>query len=414
MKILQIRLETSSRGVKDKIAEADRRLLKKNGHRVTYFEKNIREMNKYSLVSTSGLGRGSSYQGNEYSSQVRSLIQKNRPNVIHIYNTGLVNFSDIYQICQRFGIAVIQSLHHYELLCPMSAKFYSNKLCKLCIQKSLLREDGQKRCFRDNQIQASDLIKTITNYWSQKIYQEKIDYYLVPTEFFREKLIAFGLPDNKVMVKPDFSDEPASEAGGVEDYVLFIGKLTEESGIRTLLKAWASLPTVPLRILGDGPLKQDVLDACSGNSSLHFLGWQSKVDCLQHLARALLLVFPTESYDIFPSTVIKSYAHGVPVIASDLGGLRHLVSDGNNGCLFPYGNSEVLAEKIDWLLKKPDVLKSMREKARAEFEEKYTYGKNYQILINLYQNALAGKKRGKEKKGRRFDQRSSKYSLIPG
>lgn len=386
-------------------------MLKKNGHRVTYFEKNIREMNKYSLVTNSVLGRGTSCGANECSSQMRSLIQKNQPNVVHIYNAVSMNFSDIYQMCQRLGIAVIQSLHHYELLCPMSAKFYSNKLCKLCVQKSLLKEDGQKKCFRGNQIQTSDLLKTITDYWKQKVYQEKIDYYLVPNEFFREKLISFGLPDNKVLVKPDFSNKPVSESGEVEDYLLFIGKLTEDSGIRTLLKACASLPNVPLRILGDGPLKQEVSDACSSSPNLHFFGWQSKEDCLQHLARALLLVFPTEFYDIFPSTIIKSYAHGVPVIASNLGGTRHVVLDGSNGCLFPCGDSEVLAEKIDWLLKNPDLLTTMRERVRAEFEEKYTSEKNYRILINLYQDALSGKKRVKDKRNG-FKRRHLPYSLI--
>jgi len=411
MKILQIRLESSSRGVKDRIAEADRRLLKKNGHRVTYFEKDVREMNKYSLVTNSALGRGTPSGTNECSSQMRSLIQKNRPNVVHVYNAVSMNFSDIYQNCQRLGIAVIQSLHHYELLCPMSAKFYSNKLCKLCVQKSLLKEDGQKKCFRDNQIQTSDLLKTITDYWKQKVYQEKIDYYLVPNEFFREKLISFGLPDKKVLVKPDYSDNPVPESGEVEDYLLFIGKLTEDSGIRTLLKACTSLPNIPLRILGDGPLKQEVLDACSSSPNLQFLGWQSKEDCLQHLARALLLVFPTESYDVFPSTIIKSYAHGVPVIASNLGAARHLVLDGINGGLFPCGDSEVLAEKIDWLLKNPNLLTTMRERVKAEFEEKYTSEKNYQVLINLYQNALSGKKKIKEK-GNGFKRRPSPYSLI--
>jgi len=411
MKILQIRLESSSHGVKDRIAESDRRLLKKNGHRVTYFEKNIREMNKYSLVTSPALGRGPSYGGNECSSQMISLIQRNRPNVVHIYNAVSINFSEIYQICRRLGIAVIQSLHHYELLCPLSAKFYSNKLCKLCVQKSLLKEDGQKKCFRDNQMQTSDLLKTITDYWKQKVYKEKVDYYLVPNEFFREKLISFGLPDNKVLVKPDFSDNSVSESGEVADYLLFIGKLTEDSGIRTLVKASASLPNVPLRILGDGPLKQEVLDSCSSSPNLHFLGWQSKEDCLRHLAHALLLVFPSESYDIFPSAIIKSYAHGVPVIASNLGATKHLVLDGINGCLFPCGDSEVLAEKIGWLLKNLDLLTTMRERVKAEFEEKYTSEKNYQILINLYQNALSSKKRVNDK-GNLFKRRPSPYSLI--
>lgn len=395
MKIIQICLDSTLNG-KNKLAEADRGLLKKNGHKVTYFEKNIREMNRFPTMKNSFPGN-SHYQVNEYSSTIRTLIQKQRPNVLHVYNSASMNLSDLYENCQKLGIAVVQTLHQYEVLCPLSAVYYSNKMCKVCIQKTLLREDTEKKCLRDAQIQPAELIKMIKDYWGQKGLREKIDHYLVPTEFFKDKLVEFGLPKNKVWVKPDFTEEPIPEQAGSEDYVLFIGKLSEEGGIRTLLKAWGSLQDTRLRILGDGPLKDEVMEACSANPNLEFLGWQPKIEYLQHLAHAKILVFPIESCDFFPSTIIKSYAFGVPVVATDLGGMNSFVSDGISGCLFPYGDAGILSEKIDWLLKNNEILQSMKEGARSEYKEKYTSEKNYQILINVYQTALSHKKRPKER-----------------
>jgi glycosyltransferase involved in cell wall biosynthesis len=396
MKILQVCNDVQSQSGKDWVAEADKRLLKKNGHRIMCVgqdNKKAGNINRYHLSQSTHLQGMGNWRDQSSSTPIIQIIQKHRPNVVHVYNIiTSMNSPHLYSTCQKLGISVIQSLYRYEALCPKSNIFYSNKLCISCMKQSLLKGDMQQKCCRDNQTPSMDVVRMIRDHWSQKAYHENIDCYLVPTEFFKEKLIEYGFPNHKVAVKPLLSDDIALESREVEDYALFIGKLTEESGIRTLLNAWSSLPDFPLKILGDGPLKQEVLDACSSNTLLSFLGWQSKEDCTFHLSRALLLVFPKESYETFPSTVVRSYAHGVPVIASDLGGMGHFVIDGVVGCLFPPGDAQVLAEKVSWLWKNRDILTLMREKARAEYEGKYTIERNYQILINLYQDTLSQKK----------------------
>jgi len=412
MKILQICNDVQSQSGKDWVAEADKRLLKKNGHRIMCVgqdNKKAGNISRYSLPQSPYMQGMANWNNQSSSAPIIQLIHKHRPDVVHVYHTTSMDSLHLYDTCQKLGIAVIQSLYRYEALCPKSNIFYSNKLCISCIKQSLLKGDMQQKCCRDNQDQSVDVVKMIRDHWSQKSFHRNIDYYLVPTVFFKEKLINYGFPDHKVAVKPLLSEDVMPESKEIEDYVLFIGKLTEENGIRTLLNAWSSLPDVPLKILGDGQLKQNVIDACSRNARLSFLGWQSKEDCTHHLAHALLLVFPKESCETFPSTVIKSYAHGVPVIASDLGGMKNLVIEGVSGCLFPPGDAQMLAEKVSLLWKNRDILISMREKARAEYEEKYTVEKNYQILINLYQDTLSQKKKIKP---RNATNRNPQYRLY--
>jgi|GEM_PF-2316073 len=398
MKILQVCHNIQSSGGKDWVAEADKRLLKKNGHRIIHLgHENRRAVN----VS----GYPASYPAQlhrEQSSSIVQLIQKHRPNLVHIYNTISTGYSQLSITCQKLGLPIIHSLYRYEALCPKSSFFYSNKLCISCMKQFMLKHDEQQRCCRDNQNQITDIRKMIRDYWDQKACHGSVDYYLVPTEFFREKLIEYGFPNHKVVVKPHFSSDetilPTGRQG--EDYALFIGKLTEESGIRTLLSAWSSLPGIPLKILGDGPLRQEVEAACSRYRNIKFLGWQSKIDCTYHLARALLLVFPKESHEVFPSTIIRAYAYGVAVIASDLEGMEQFVIDGVSGCLFPPADARALAEKALWLWENRDILTSIREGARVEYEEKYSEEKNYQLLMSIYQDALSQKKRAAAKHSR--------------
>ncbi|MEW6379143.1 MAG: glycosyltransferase [bacterium] len=395
MKILQVCHDVQSQGGKDWVAEADKRLLKKNGHRIIYLgQENKKAINASRYTASHTVHHHGSPHWRDQSSPIIQMIQKHRPNVVHVYNMALTGLPQFSNTCQKLGIPVIQSLYRYEVLCPKSSLFYSNKLCISCMKQSLLKGDGLQKCCRDNQNQVTDVVKMIRDYWNQKACHGSVDCYLVPTEFFKEKLIEYGFPNQKVVVKPHAGDEVESApAQEVEDYALFLGKLSEENGIRTLLNAWSSVPDIPLKILGDGPLKQEVEDACSGSKNLEFLGWQSKAECTYHLARALMLIFPKESHETFPSTIIRAYAYGIPVIASDLGGMKHFVINGISGCLFPPGDAKELGEKVSWLWKNRNILTSMREGARTEYEEKYSGEKNYQILINLYQDVLSQKKR---------------------
>jgi glycosyltransferase involved in cell wall biosynthesis len=169
-----------------------------------------------------------------------------------------------------------------------------------------------------------------------------------------------------------------------------VGRLSPEKGISTMLTAWEKLgPRIPLKIVGDGPLAEEVGKQALKNR-IQLLGHQPRSEVRDLMRRAAFLVFPSEWYEGFPLVIAEAFAAGLPVIASDLGSMSNLVSEGRTGLLFRPGNSEDLAAKVEWMLEHPDDMARMRNEARAEYLAKYTEERNYQMLMNIYNRALDG------------------------
>lgn len=159
-----------------------------------------------------------------------------------------------------------------------------------------------------------------------------VDAYIALTEFGREKFIRGGLPPDRLFVKPNFVHSAAQPGQGEGGFALFIGRLSEEKGIRPLLAAWKRLGIeLPLKIAGDGPLKAEVQATTQCMKNVELLGHVSKDRVADMLRRAYVLIIPSICYEGFPMTVVEAFAAGVPVIASNMGALGELIDHGRTG-----------------------------------------------------------------------------------
>lgn len=223
-----------------------------------------------------------------------------------------------------------------------------------------------------------------------------VDVYIALTEFARRKFMEGGLPAEKIVVKPNFVHPDPGPGEGKGGYALFVGRLSPEKGVRTLLRAWERLKGIPLKIVGDGPLQAEMEDLVRGGGleGVEMLGRRPREEVLGLMREAGVLVFPSECYENFPMTVAEAFACGLPVVASRLGAMAGIVEDGRTGLLFAPGDAEDLAAKVAWLFSHPEELARMRREARAEYEAKYTAERNYQLLMEIYGQALeAGHRR---------------------
>jgi glycosyltransferase involved in cell wall biosynthesis len=217
-----------------------------------------------------------------------------------------------------------------------------------------------------------------------------VNLYIALTEFARMKFIVGGLPAGRVVVKPNFVPRTPPVGTGDGGFALYVGRLSEEKGVPILLRAWARLAEeLPLRVVGDGPLADTVMAAARQQPGLTYLGRQSPEQVLALMGRAKLLVVPSVCYENFPMVVAEAYAVGLPVVASDLGSLADLVSHGRTGRLFRAGNPASLLAEVEYLHEHPAELASLRQTARAEFEQKYAAERNHEMLLRIYQTALA-------------------------
>jgi glycosyltransferase involved in cell wall biosynthesis len=220
-----------------------------------------------------------------------------------------------------------------------------------------------------------------------------VNILIAVSEFQRKILVSGGLPADKVVVKSNFvrSDTWKAERN-TENAALFVGRLSMEKGINTLLSAWSS-GRIPLRlkIIGDGPMAQEVRTCAAMNTSIEYLGPKPPKVVYNEMAKARFLVFPSEWFETFGRTVIESFSQGSPVLAADFGCVRELVEDGVTGYRFSPGNVDALVAGT-FRFSDGEEYEQMRANCRKLFLSKYTADINYPLLMEIYTKAIAERK----------------------
>jgi glycosyltransferase involved in cell wall biosynthesis len=200
-------------------------------------------------------------------------------------------------------------------------------------------------------------------------------------------LIQGGLPAEKIRVKPNWHEPDPGIRKEADGSILFIGRLTREKGIETVLEAWDRMKSPPLlRIIGDGPLREKVECAArqQGEKCIEYFGNRPHEEVIARLKQASVFLLPCEWYEGFPHTILEAYACGVPIIASRIGTLADVVLDGKTGILFEPGNAADMAAKLEAILEDPEKLRVLGNAGRREYETKYTGRRIYEELFSIY------------------------------
>jgi glycosyltransferase involved in cell wall biosynthesis len=215
------------------------------------------------------------------------------------------------------------------------------------------------------------------------------------TEFSRGKFIEGGLPGEKIFVKPNFVNPDPCARTGAGEYALFVGRLSPEKRVSTVLAAWKRLPaSIPIKVIGGGPDKLALEEqaAKDGLTNVHFEGQMPRAQTLAAINNARFLVFSSEWYENFPVTIAEAFACRAPVIASRMGAMQEIVRDQQTGLFFSPGDPDDLARKVDWAWNHPEEMQRMGTEARQEYLAKYTAEKNYPMLMEIYERAIGSTK----------------------
>jgi len=381
-------------GGEDQVFESESRLLKERGHEVTQ----VQEQTTYpdGVVKKLGLAADCIWS-RRWHREFRQMLQKSRPDVVHIHNFFPLISPSVYYACRREGVPVVQTLHNYRLLCSNAELYREGKVCEECLHHGLLRGVGYG-CYQGSKLGTAALSLMVGVHRSLRTWTNMVDCYVALTEFARHKLIEGGLPADRIRVKPNFVlPDPGSKWIGLKgaeeasgEYALFVGRLVQAKGVFSLMKAWERT-RIPLMIAGDGPCREQ-LEATLKNGKLAsatYLGRLSRPDTLATMKRARFLIFPSEWYEGFPVTIAEAFACGVPVICSRLGSMQEIVTDGRTGLHFQAGDAEDLARKVQWAWEHPEEMDAMGRAARQEFEKKYTAARNIEMLGEIYEFAMA-------------------------
>jgi glycosyltransferase involved in cell wall biosynthesis len=386
MKVLILHNSYQQPGGEDVVTDQEAALLRDAGHEVIEYRRSNHEINALSLWSKSTLPMRAVWSGHAMQ-DLRVLLRREEPQVAHFHNTFTMISPSLYYVCQEMKVPVVQTLHNYRLCCPRSDFFRNGQVCEACLGKTLPWPGIVYGCYRRSRAQTAVVAAISAVHRWLKTWQEQVNLYIALTEFARQKLIQGGLPAAKIVVKPNFVYPDPGMRREAGDYVIFVGRLSPEKGVTTLLTTWKKLRGIPLKLVGDGPAEAEVhhLIQESRAGEVELLGRRPHDQVLALMKQARLLVSPSASYETFGLVVVEAFACGVPVVASRLGATAEIVEDGRTGLLFTPGDPDDLAEKVRWAINHPDAMDRMGQNAREIYEKKYTAEMNYHMLLNIYE-----------------------------
>lgn len=389
------------RGGSDKVFFNEMELLKAYGHEVAPFsmhhEQNLQSA--YAKFFSSPIAYGHLNICGNISAGMRMLYSHDsrkkisalmgcfNPDIIHAHIIHGRLTSSIIDAAQKKRKAMVMTLHEYKLLCPSYLMVCKNALCERCKGKNFyfcLIQCCHKGAFMPSLF---GTIEAYVNAYFRKYAW--IKFFICPSKFIMKKHAELGIPEEKLTYIPNFVESRSYQPifGGGK-YILFIGRISKEKGIFTLIKAVKDID-VEVKIVGEGPMKTECEAYIRANkiTNIVFEGYRSGEELRSLFQGALFLILPSEWYENAPMAVLESFAYGKPVIGSDIGGIPELITEHETGLLFKPADHRELGEKIRYLLSRPSLIATMGSKAREKVEQKYNAQAHYEKLINLYQRA---------------------------
>jgi len=372
------------------------------------------------------------------------FLQINRPNVVHIHNLYPLISPSILPVCKAFGVPVVMTVHNFRLVCPNGLLLSKGEICHRCLggreywcvlrncENSLFKSMGYAlrtaaarilRCYYDNvdhficlsEFQKNILVgeglpvgrvSVLANPVSFAQVQKTRDYHSReggnpenemdlsrghhgPTGTFGDdggldsQKPASGLADNWIPASAGMTNEGLKQRGG---YVAYVGRISPEKDIFTLLEAARRLGDVPFKFAGDYHRMPEVLKNKPVN--VEFLGQLGAKEITEFYRNARMVVFATRCYEGFPTVLLEAMSHGLPIVCSRIGGLPEIVEDGVNGLLYAPGDAEELTARIQTLWSVAALCEKLGNEGLRKMTQKYAPDKLLARLLDIY-NRLA-------------------------
>lgn len=384
MKILLAHNRYQQAGGEDQVVRTEAAMLQRHGHTVhelIFDNDSIQGLDGKLSAAVQSFFSRPAYR------RVQQAIIDFQPDVLHVHNFMPALSPAVFFAGRR--IPIVQTLHNYRLICANGTLHHDGQICERCPDQNSFLPAVARGCYRGSRLGSAVVGGTMALHAHLGTWQNRIHRYIALTDFAAGKLGRQRVPLDRIRIKPNFVPDRGMGSGG-EEVALFVGRLSEEKGILTLLAADAAhrLP-FPVLILGDGPLRQQVDQACARpGSRLTALGRQSSAQVMQRMKRAAVLLVPSVCYEGFPVSVVEALSVGLPVIASRHGGLPEIVPDIECGLLHTPGDPDALASALSaFSAMPPEQRWQLRITSRKRYMDRYSEEINYAKLIQIYAEA---------------------------
>jgi glycosyltransferase involved in cell wall biosynthesis len=317
--------------------------------------------------------------------EMEQILRDDRPDVVHVHNLYPLISPSVLVACRRAGVPVVMTNHNYMLTCPVVNHLHKGHVCEKCLGGReywcVLRNCRESR--------AESLAYSVRSAVARKLqfFRNDVTVHIVLSDFAKQRLLKQGFDDERIVVLPNMVElSPESTTNAAGHYAAFSGRMMPEKGVDVLLAAAARLPEVSVRLAGDGPSLEKLSSAAPANSL--FVNRLGAEQMAAFYRGARFLVVPSKWFEGCPLVVSEAMSHGLPVIASRIGGLPEFVEEGVTGLLFEPGNVAELADKIRLLWGNPDLCRRMGAAGRQKASREYNEEVYYRRLIAIYAQAI--------------------------
>jgi glycosyltransferase involved in cell wall biosynthesis len=318
---------------------------------------------------------------------LREVIARFRPDIVHAHNIyGRLSLSVLDEI-KVAGVPVVMTLHDLKLLCPSYLMFDKGKVCERCRGKRYYHA-VLTRCHKGSYV--ASFVYALES-WINHTFGKyaSVSLFIAPSRFLRDKCIAYGMNSERMSYIPNFIDDLPMPQSGAGDYLLYMGRLSHEKGVATLIRACSRLSgLVALKVVGEGPGREMLeREALAAGLQISFTGYLNGPALEDALNRARGIVLPSECYENAPLSLLEAFAHHKPVIGARIGGIPEMIDDGVNGFLFEPGNVTDLQQKLELFLNLPvQTVLEMGKAAREKVKNEYNAESHYEKLMHVYRS----------------------------
>ena len=402
MKILMVNKFHYLKGGSEKYYFELADLLRKKGHEVAFFSMKD-EKNKYTdckeyFVEPIDLNNGSKLKALDviYSKnnkqKMKETLEEFKPDIVHLNNFQRQLSSSIVEAINEKNIPIVFTAHDVQAICPAIVMLDNNKnVCEKCMNGKYIN------CIKNKCVKNSTLKSVLgaiegKYYRNKKIYKEKIDYIITPSEFYRKKMIEDGIDENKIEAIHNFINiEDYNIETTNNNYALYVGRLSKEKGILKLVEAFSRLDNRKLYIAGDGPEKNEIeriIKEKNLQNNIKLLGFLKQEEVKKYISEASFVVIPSIWYENCPYSILETQAIGKPVIGANIAGIPELVIDKENGLIYDYDNVDELEKSMKLLFENEKLANEYGENAKKYAKNNYDKEIYYKKINNIYEKIV--------------------------
>lgn len=385
-----------------------KKLLEDNGHTVIDFsmldEKNFEsKYSEYFVKNADYLGKNSAFEklriaknivySSEAKKKFEQLVKETKPDLVHLQNFQHQISPSILDVIKKYNIPTVYTAHDLKMICLNYQLMHHGKICEDC-KDGKLRHCVKNKCVKDSTAKSMISFAEGIVHRAKKSY-DAIDLIISPSDFHRKKFIEFGVSPNRLVHIANFFEgihEKINPRDDKESYYLYFGRLSEEKGVMTLVKAAEN--DIPVYIVGTGPAETEIKEYLKENeiTNVKMLGFKSGQELYNLVGNAKAVIVPSVVYENSPYSGIEALCLSRPIIGADIGGIPELID--KNGYLFERGNPDDLRKKIIAFERvNEEEYNSMKKASRDIFERNHTIDAYYNKLMNVYEKARLMKQR---------------------